>query len=63
MNNDKYVPSDEQVRWTCEACSATGTMTHSDMLGWDSAAATHQASHADGPFGTIPKLIISEETP
>lgn len=63
MDNDKYVPSDEQVSWTCEACSATGTMTYSDMLGWDSAATIHQVSHADGPFGTIPKLIISEETP
>lgn len=63
MSTDEYVPSDEQVCWTCAACSATGTMTRSDMLGWNSAATLHQASHADGPFGTMPKLIISEVTP
>ena len=50
------------IRWTCEECDAAGTMTHSDMLSWDSAATIHQSSHANGPFGTMPKLIISEAT-
>ena len=53
-------PPAPDIRWTCEACAATGTMSHSDMLGWDSDATIHQSSHADGPFGAMPKLIISE---
>ena len=54
-------PPEPTIRWTCEECSTTGTMTHSDMLTWDSAATIHQSSHANGPFGTMPKLVLSEE--
>ena len=54
-------PPEPDIRWTCEACGATGTMSHSDMLDWDSDATIHQFSHADGPFGAMPKLVISEE--
>lgn len=63
MSTDEYAPSEDHVRWTCEACGATGIMTHSDMLGWNSAASIHQISHAGGPFGAIPKLTISEVAP
>ena len=63
MTTDEYMTTEEQVRWTCEECGATGTMTYSDMLDWFSPATIHQSSHADGPFGAMPKLIISEDTP
>ena len=60
--DSKRSPPAPDIRWTCEACGATGTMSHSDMLGWNSDATIHQSSHADGPLSSMPKLIISEAT-